>query len=289
MAIRTGQFVRVGCLALLLGASGGCSTLVSTATNGFANALSSGILNQNDLETVRDGAPAYLLLVDGFIVENPNNQALLLAGAELYSSYAGAFVDDPERSRRLAQRGREYGERALCLHSETLCAAAGRPHADFVTALEAVKPGDLRVLYGFAASWATWIQLNQGDWNAIAEIPKVEAAMRAVVDTDPQFRAGWPYLYLGVVTSQLPPAFGGQPEQGREYFEIALDKSERRNLMVHVMFAQEYARLVFDQELHDLLLDEVLGAPSEQRNLTLINTLAKERAARLLRESNEYF
>ncbi len=277
------------CVALLISSLGGCAKLVSTATSGFANALSAGILNQNDVETVRDGAPAYLLLVDGFIAENPNNEALLLAGADLYSSYAGAFVNDSERSRRLAERGKQYGHRALCLRSEALCAAVDQPHSELVAALEAIRPADLRALYGFAASWATWIQLNPGDWNAIAEIPKVEAAMRAVVAADPNFRQGWPYLYLGVVTSQLPPAFGGKPEQGRAYFETALTKSERRNLMVQVMFAQEYARLVFDRELHDELLEEVLAAPGEQRDLTLINTLAKERAARLLRESDEYF
>ncbi len=289
MKTRISQPVRLAVGGLMLIAAVGCSKLVSTATNGFANALSSGILNQNDLETVRDGAPAYLLLVDGFIVENPNNEALLLAGADLYSSYAGAFVDDPERSRRLAERGKEYGRRALCLRTVALCEAVSKPHSEFVTALESVRPQDLRALYGFAASWATWIQLNPGDWNAIAEIPKVEAAMLAVVERDSQFRRGWPYLYLGVVSSQLPPAFGGKPEQGREYFETALEQSDRRNLMVQVMFAQEYARLVFDKELHDRLLHEVIEAPGEQRNLTLINTLAKERAARLLGDSDEYF
>lgn len=286
--LRLGSCGRI-CVGLLILSLGGCAKLVSTATNGFANALSAGILNQNDVETVRDGAPAYLLLVDGFISENPNNEALLLAGADLYSSYAGAFVNDPERSRRLAARGKEYGRRALCLRSAELCAAVEQPYSELVAALEGVKPGDLRALYGFAASWATWIQLNPGDWNAIAEIPKVEAAMRAVVASDDDFRQGWPYLYLGVVTSQLPPAFGGKPEQGREYFEAALNKSGRRNLMVHVMFAEEYARLVFDRELHDELLEEVVTAPVEQRDLTLINTLAKERAVRLLGDADEYF
>lgn len=268
----------------------GCSRLVSTATNSFANALSSGILNQDDLETVRDGAPAYLLLVDGFIAENPDNEALLLAGSELYGSYAGAFVDDPERSLRLANRSRSYALRALCNRSQALCDSVSGPHSEFVIALEGANDAAiLPALYGFASAWATWIQINSGDWNAIADIPKVESAMRSVVDRAPQFRQGWPYLYLGVVTSQLPPAYGGKPEMGREYFETALKVSGRRNLMVHVLFASEYARLVFDQELHDELLNEVLEADADQPKLTLINVLAKQRARQLLATSADYF
>jgi hypothetical protein len=65
---------------------------MSSATAGLADSLSNAVLNQNDPETVRQGAPAYLLLIDGLIADNPNSVDLLLAGASLYSSYAGAFV-----------------------------------------------------------------------------------------------------------------------------------------------------------------------------------------------------
>jgi uncharacterized protein YceK len=274
---------------VLLALLSGCSTIISSATGGFASALSSGILNQNDLETVRDGAPAYLLLVDGFISENPENEALLIAGAELYGAYAGAFVDSAERSRRLAGRAKDYGQRALCQRSEALCLAIGQRHEEFVAALESVAVDDLEALYSFASSWATWIQLHSGDWNAIADLPKVESAMERVVTLDPHFRDGWPQLYLGVLNTQLPPAYGGKPERGRAYFEEALIRSDRQNLMVYVLFAQQYARLVFDQALHDRLLEEALLRESSAPGLTLINTLAKKRAQLLLAESGEFF
>ncbi|MDX1571672.1 MAG: TRAP transporter TatT component family protein [Xanthomonadales bacterium] len=276
-------------LAIGLLLSTGCSTLVSTATDRFAGALSAGILNQDDLDTVRDGMPAYLLLVDGFIIENPQNSALLLAGAELYSSYSGAFTDDPERARRLADRAREYGIRALCSESDVLCEAVDSPHEEWVAALDAADEDNLAALYGFAASWATWIELNSGDWDAIADIPKVEAAMRRVIAIDPDFRSGWPQLYLGVLTTQLPPAFGGKPEVGREFFDTALAKSKGQNLMVHVLYAQQYARLVFNQALHDQLLQDAIASDVRAEDLTLINVLAQQRARRLLSESKDFF
>jgi hypothetical protein len=53
----------------------------------MADNLTLAILNQNDLETVRVGAPAYLLMLDSFIQGDPENTDMLLAGAKLYSSY----------------------------------------------------------------------------------------------------------------------------------------------------------------------------------------------------------
>ncbi len=286
-----GKMCLPGLLLMLLAGTGssGCARIVSKATDGFASALSAGILNQDDLETVRDGAPAYLLLVDGFIAENPDNESLLLAGADLYSSYAGTFVEDEVRAVRLAARGKSYGERALCLRSDAMCVAVIGSHAEFLIALQTAKLEDLRALYGFAASWTTWIRANSSDWNAIAEIPKVESAMERVVELDPEFGEGWPQLYLGSLRTLLPPAFGGKPEEGKAAFELALKYSNERNLMVYVLYAENYARLVFDQELHDKLLRQALAADARAPGLTLINTLAKKRAAELLAQSPDYF
>ena len=52
--------------------------------------------------------------------------------------------------------------------------------------------------------------------------------------------------------------------------------------MVKVLMAKHYARIVFDRELHDSLLQQVLEAPAEQPGLTLVNTLAQAEAAKLL-------
>jgi hypothetical protein len=62
-----------------------------------------------------------------------------------------------------------------------------------------------------------------------------------------------------------------------------------RNLMVKVLYARQYARLVFDRPLHDRLLREVVEADPEAAGLVLGNTLAQEQARRLLAEADEYF
>jgi hypothetical protein len=59
--------------------------------------------------------------------------------------------------------------------------------------------------------------------------------------------------------------------------------------MAMVLYAQKYARLVFDRELHDRLLREALSADVEHPGLTLANTLAQQQARTLLETSAEYF
>ena len=59
MIARTGRWaIRLAVLGGLL-ANTGCASLVSSAASKFADNLSAAVLNQNDPEIVRDGAPAY--------------------------------------------------------------------------------------------------------------------------------------------------------------------------------------------------------------------------------------
>ena len=55
----------------------------------------------------------------------------------------------------------------------------------------------------------------------------------------------------------------GSPTSRAQHFERALELSGGRDLSIKVEYARRYARLVFDQELHDRLLTEVLNAPVE--------------------------
>ncbi len=114
---------RISTLLLSLLLLPGCASLISSATSKMADNITLAILNQDDPQTVRDGAPAYLLMIDGMIEGDPESEAMLLAGAKLYGSYTSAFVDEPERAQRLAGKSLDYARRALCLELEEVCAA----------------------------------------------------------------------------------------------------------------------------------------------------------------------
>lgn len=282
------RFSRFVLLFSLIGLAG-CSAMMSSATGRFADSLSNGILNQNDPQIVADGAPAYLLLIDGLIDENPDDASLLTAGAKLYGAYASVFVKDPKRSLLMTEKALQYSTRAMCQKLKTVCAQRGKPFDVYAKSLATIDREHLPLVYTFSVSWAGWIQARADDWSAIGSLPKVKASLERVVALDPEFDRGGAQLYLGVMSTLLPPALGGKPEQARRYFETALKISEGRNLMAKVLFAERYARLVFDRVLHDRLLTEVISAEARAPGYTLSNTLAKERARILLAGSEEYF
>ena len=87
----------------------------------------------------------------------------------------------------------------------------------------------------------------------------------------------------------LPPALGGRPEIGRFHFERAIALSEGRHLLTKVMFADQYARMMFDRPLHDSLLEEVLAAEDDLPGLRLMNAVARRRAQELLDSADDYF
>jgi len=268
-------------LTVLILVTAGCASLY---TGRMADNLTAAMQAQNDPEIVRVGAPAYLLLIDSLIQDSPNDQRLLRSGAELYAAYAGAFAAEATQRNALTERALGYARRAFCLRYASLCPVLDRPYPDFAAALEGADPRDLETLYVLGTAWAAWIQARSGDWSALAQLPKAELLMQWIVDRDPGFRHGRAQLYLAVMRSQIPPALGGKPELGREHFELAIRYSDGRDLMVKVEYARQYARLVFDQELHDRLLREVLAAEPDQPGLTLSNVLAQEQARRLLDE-----
>jgi phage anti-repressor protein len=272
--------------ALFVVALGGCAAM---ATQGLAHDLGLAILNQDDPATVRAGAPAYLLLLDGLIQNSPNDETLLMAGAKLYGAYSTVFVEENQRARRLSQKAKDYGRRAMCLRQPAVCTVDGQPYEQFSQVAATIPARDLPELYTYATAWASWIQARSDDWGALADVPKVQVLLERVVALDDGFESGQAHVYLGVIDTRLPASLGGKPEEGRAHFEKAIALSKGRNLVAQVEYARRYARLVFDRKLHDRLLEEVVAADPEEPGLTLSNTLAQEQARELLATADEYF
>jgi hypothetical protein len=277
-------------LAASLSLLAGCASLVNRASERFADNLGRGILNQDDPATVAEGLPAYLLLLDGLLEGDPRNAGTLRAAARLYGAYAGNFVSEPERAARLSRRAFDYAQRAACIDQVELCAALKSPYDAWEAAVNAQQGEQAAArLYALGSAWSGYIQTHSDDYAAIAAIPRVSLLLERAVALEPSLDQGMPHVYLGVLNSLRPAAVGGQPEQGRAAFERAIELSQGRNLMARTLLARHYARLVFDQELHDAQLNQVLEADPRAPGLTLMNTLAQAQARALLDDSKNYF
>ena len=125
-------------------------------------------------------------------------------------------------------------------------------------------------------------------WAVISELNRAKLLMEKVVELDETYQDGRAHLYLGGIETLLPKLMGGRPEKGKKHFERAIE-IEERFLLSKVIYAEQYARLVFDQQLHDRLLEEVLAADPIAGEFTLTNQIAKKRATILLEGSKDYF
>ena len=274
---------------LLSLALAGCASLVSSAAGGLSDSLGAAILNQDDPETVRDGAPAFLLMLDSFAKGSPDNSAMLRAAAELYAAYGTVFVDDPDRARRLTARALRYGRRALCLDHPPACDIWGLGFTEFSRAVNGFDKKSTPSAYTVGLSWLAYIRAHRDDWSALAELPNAEAILERVARLDGNFKAAKVEHLLGVMNTLRPPALGGKFDVGREHYERAISLSGGKDLGIKVDFARYYARTLYDRELHDALLTEVLEADPHHEGLTLMNTIAQREARELLDSGDDYF
>jgi len=281
--------IAVASLGLSLLVSGGCASIISSVTAGLTENLANAILDNPDLAMVRDGAPAYLILIDGLVAQSPDNVNLLNQAALLNSAYAAAFVEEEKRNQALQSKALGFASRAACRGIDDGCELRTRPYPEYERWLAGLDEEQVPILYRLGTTWAGWIQANSDDFVAIAELGRVKALMQRVIELDESFDHGGAHLYMGVFETILPPGLGGKPEVGRNHFERAVELSGGRQLLTKVMFAEQYARLVFDRELHDRLLQEVLATDPAQPGLTLINVVAQEQAAALLESADAYF
>jgi tetratricopeptide (TPR) repeat protein len=263
-------------------------TVGATAT--LLQEVASASSKQSDLRILREGMPAYLMLMDGMIQAWPDNDQLLIAGAQSYSSFASLFVEDQDETyaQVLYARGKEYALRSLEIRG--LKNPVERPFDDFKEALRRLGKKDVPYLFWSATCWANWIRLNLDSMEALSELPKVECMMRRVLELDEGFYHGGPHLFMGIWYASKPKIAGGDLKKAQGHFLKALDLGQGKFLMAHVYYANYYARQALDKDLFISTLQKVLEIPIDiSSDLTLLNTVAKKKAKELLSRTEEYF
>jgi tetratricopeptide (TPR) repeat protein len=245
---------------------------------------------QSDLRMLREGTPAYLMLIDGMIQALPDNDRLLLAGAQSYSSFASLFLEDQDKeyANLLYQKGKEYALRSL--EARGFKDSLHRPFDDFEEGLKKLTKRDVPYLFWTATCWANWIRLNLDSVEAVSELPRVEGMMRRALELDEGFYYGGPHLFMGIWFASRPKIAGGDLDKAQAHFLRALDLGQGKFLMAYVYYAKYYARNKMDKELFVATLQKVLEAPPDTSpELVLANTVAQKEARELLSRTQEYF
>ena len=155
-----------------------------------------------------------------------------------------------------------------------------------LTELEKKRAGYLYA-YGFAS--LAYLRAHSSDWNSLAELPQIEALLNHYLAISGDDVDSSVYTFMGILLTLRPPALGGEPERARVFFERAITESGGMDLSAKVEFAKGYAKLLYERELHDQLLNEVVNADPYQDGFVLSNVMAQEEASKLLAEADEYF
>ena len=249
---------------------GSAATLLEDVSNSASK--------QSDLRVIREGMPAYLMLMDGMVE------------AVAYASFASAFVEetDTEYARTLYEKAKKYALRALELRG--LKNPVLKPFDAFEEALNRLGKDDVPYMFWTATCWGSWIQPSLGSMAAVAELPRVEALMKRVLVLDEQFYFGGPHLFMGIWFASRPKMAGGDLTRARYHFQKALEFSQGKFLMTQVYYADQYARKTFDKKLFVSTLQYVLETPADIiPKLTLLNTVAHKKAKKLLEQVDSYF
>ncbi len=285
-----------GLLALL--ALPGCS-IQRLATRASASLVADSFAAVNaepDLELAVAGATASLPLLEGVLRGDRDAIDVRLIAAEAYIGYALAFVeeDDPARAVDLYRRARDHALHAWLVEARR--SGVREPGAALWYDLDALHeylasldPHFVPMVYWTAQGWGGMVKNHPSDPELLADVPTVEALAGFVLRHDPGFGYAGAHALLGAVAGSLP-AFLGGAAAARDHFEAAIDLTDRRFLMHHVLYASTYAVQVQDRALFLRLLDEVRTAEldllPERR---LVNAVAQRRAERLVGSVDDRF
>jgi hypothetical protein len=268
----------------------GCGYIIDSQTRKAGDQLSASMMNFEDPQTVAEAMPTLLILADSMASSKDAGPYALFSAAKMYGAYSSAFANNnKKRQKILTNKGMSYVMLGSCKYDKAWCKVRTMSSDEFAQFVQKLNKNDVEVAYAYASTLLSYIDAHNDDWAVIADLAKATQLMELVARYDEGYDNGGPLLYLGAISTTLPPAMGGKPDVGKNYFDRAIKVTQGKNLLVKVEYARRYARMTFDKDLHHQLLTEVLEADPKQEGLTLMNTWAQQEAQRLLDDESNYF
>jgi len=261
---------------------------------GSQSILDSGIESMNretDLQLARDAMPANLKLLEGMLIEDPNNTVLRLYAAEGFYGYSFGFVEieDPARAKQLYRRCYAHAQQALQLAGVDI-----DPETASLETIEATvsKAGKKAVpaLFWTASCLGKWIDLSRDDMTLVASLANTAAIMQRVIDLDNDFYFGGAHMFFGVYYGGRAPMLGGDFARAETEFRRAAEINDNKLLIVDLLQAEFLDRQRLDQQAFHQRLTAIIEAPDDlYPAMALVNGIAKQRAAILLDYEDDWF
>ena len=262
----------------------GCTRLALNATSSLIPNLTRAFFEECDLELAEQSLPAELKLMEGLLKNAPKNKEILTALCMGFTGYAMLFVEEenPERASRLYLRARRYGLKAMGMENPN--------HQAILARLGTIDKERIEPLFWVTMSWNGWINLNLDKPAALGELSTAQECLNRVIEIDPGYFYGSPYIINGSMLAAKPKILGGNAAKAKEFFTKAISESKGRFFLAQYYYAKYYAVRVQDKELFLGLIKEVEQAPLDQlKEACLINSAIKEKMKGLKEIADELF
>ena len=271
----------------------GCST-GQLVVRGTQPILDGGIVAMNretDLDLAQAAMPANLKLLEGMLVEDPGNTRLQLYAAEGFYGYTFGFVEqyDTRRARHLYRRCYEHARKALVQSGVRPDPENSTPD-EFEAAVSRAGKHAVPAMFWTASCLANWINLKRDSPTGIAQLASAAVLMQRVLTLDDTFYHAGPHLFFGVYYGGRSPMFGGDYALAEKHFKRAAEINDNKLLLVDVLEARYLDRQRLDRDAFIRHLQHVIDAPDNlSPDLALINAVAKQQAAELIKAEGEWF
>ncbi len=280
-------------LLLLIALLGGCS-MGQMVVRGSLTILDSGFDAMNretDLQLARDAMPANIKLLEGMLLEDPDNTELRLYAAEGFYGYSYGFIEaeDSDRASRLYRRCYDHASQTLrqlglpldpeTSSTEQLAAATRNLDVNAVPAL-----------FWTASCLGKLIDLNRDKVTSIAALGNAAVLMQRVIELDDDFYHGGAHMFFGVYYGSRAPILGGDFPRAEEHFRRAAEINRQKLLLVDLLKAEYLYRQQLDRKAFHETLNNVRAAPDNlYPEMALVNVIARQKAAALLAREDEWF
>ncbi len=290
-----------------VGLTGCVSEFAADATAAFLAEAAPGARAHFDYETAGVAAANGIVQLEGMRRVSPGNDQLTLLLAQGYVVYAfgwvmsdydeAVFAVDFDRADRIKQRGylmysraeslmhklfveRDPGVEKVLHDPDQLLAYLRQEYDD--------PEEDVEMVLWWALTWGSTIT-NSPDFDALMDLTTVKTLARHAMELDERYENAGALAMLGGFESSYPEALGGNWKLGRQYFERAIELTQRRNHLHLINFARTYAVNAQDKALFLSLINEVLQAPDQGNEFRLSNKVARRRAQVYISHVDDWF
>ncbi|HEY2509389.1 MAG TPA: TRAP transporter TatT component family protein [Polyangiaceae bacterium] len=295
--MRTSSFaLPLSILAALALTNAGCIKSMLTDGQISATREASGVFDTiGDYELARGAAESGLVQFEGMHRLSPSNTDALYSLAQAWTGYGFAFAEDDmeaaqdkgnddlteyhkRRAHMAYDRAVFYGLELLSHRDKGFDAA--RKNANTMKAWlkeNFTSQDDAGNLFWTGYGWMARTNIDKDDPAVVADLFVGESMVERAVELDPSFNH-----YTGELALAAYQVAVQNVTEGKRLFELVLQKTQRKDMMVQFTYAQTYACQMNDRALYESLMNEVINSGDTDPEQRLENAIAKRRARRYL-------